>query len=65
MPGARALATGSVRFWYDAWRDLPQLGGGSEQGILNQLVSLAFYPTAAKATEASLEPLVIEALGKL
>jgi len=31
----------------------------------NQLVSLAFYPTAAKATEASLEPLVIEALGKL
>jgi hypothetical protein len=54
MPGARALATGSVRFWYDAWRDLPQLGGGSEQGILNQLVSLAYLQVANDAeTESS------------
>jgi hypothetical protein len=35
MPGARAVAAGSVRFWYNAWNDLPQLGGGSEQGLLN------------------------------
>jgi hypothetical protein len=42
LPDARALATGSVRFWYDAWRDLPQLGGGSDQGVLNQLVSMAY-----------------------
>lgn len=35
MPGARALTTGSVRFWYNAWDDLPQVGGGSEQGLLN------------------------------
>ena len=54
MPGARALATGSVRFWYDAWRDLPQIGGGSEQGILNQLVSLAYLQVANDAeTESS------------
>ena len=33
--GVRTLATGSVRFWYNAWYDLPQLGGGSEQGLLN------------------------------
>jgi hypothetical protein len=38
MPGSRALATGSVRFWYNAWFDLPQIGGGSEQGLLNQVV---------------------------
>ncbi len=41
LPHARTLATGSVRFWYDAWRDLPQLGGGSDQGMINQLVTAA------------------------
>jgi hypothetical protein len=35
LDGVRTLATGSVRFWYNAWYDLPQLGGGSEQGLLN------------------------------
>jgi hypothetical protein len=34
-PGARAVAGGAVRFWYNVWHDLPQLGGGSEQGLLN------------------------------
>jgi hypothetical protein len=38
QPEARAVATGSVRFWYNAWHDLPQLGGGSEQGLLNTAV---------------------------
>ncbi len=37
-PGVRALPAGSVRFWYNAWADLPQLGGGSEQGLLNPRV---------------------------
>jgi hypothetical protein len=27
---------GGIRFWYDVWADLPQFGGGSEQGMLNQ-----------------------------
>jgi hypothetical protein len=38
MPDSRAMATGSVRFWYNAWNDLQQLGGGSEQGLLNSRV---------------------------
>lgn len=38
LPNARALAAGSVRFWYNAWNDLAQFGGGSEQGIENPLV---------------------------
>jgi hypothetical protein len=38
MPGSRAVTAGSVRFWYNAWNDLPQLGGGSEQGLLNPKV---------------------------
>ncbi len=37
MPHARALAAGGVRFWYNVWHDLPQLGGGSEQGLTNQV----------------------------
>jgi hypothetical protein len=35
MPNARAVPSGTVRFWYDTWHDLPQLGGGSEQGLMN------------------------------
>jgi hypothetical protein len=35
MPDARAFVNGSVRFWFNAWHDLPQLGGGSEQGLIN------------------------------
>ena len=27
--------SGSVRFWFDTWHDLAQVGGGSEQGLLN------------------------------
>ncbi len=41
MPDARASVHGSVRFWYNAWFDLAQLGGGSEQGMLNTVVDLA------------------------
>jgi hypothetical protein len=38
MPEARVYPSGSVRFWFDAWHDLVQVGGGSEQGLLNGMV---------------------------
>jgi hypothetical protein len=41
MPDARVAPSGSVRFWFDAWHDLAQLGGGSEQGLLNKQVEPA------------------------
>jgi hypothetical protein len=41
MPDARIMPAGSVRFWYDAWHDLPQLGGGSDQGMVNGLTDEA------------------------
>jgi hypothetical protein len=41
LPDARAFTSGSVRFWYDAWFDNAQLGGGSEQGLMNGLVQSA------------------------
>jgi len=45
MPDARTYPTGSVRFWFDAWHDLAQVGGGSEQGLLNGQVEPAQWET--------------------
>jgi hypothetical protein len=54
LPGARTMAAGSVRFWYDAWHDLPQLGGGSDQGVLNQLANVAYTHIANDDFETGL-----------
>ncbi len=35
MPQGRTFVAGSIRFWWDAWHDLAQVGGGSEQGLMN------------------------------
>ncbi|MBI3209017.1 MAG: hypothetical protein HYZ37_08965 [Candidatus Solibacter usitatus] len=35
MPDARVYTNGTIRFWFNAWYDLAELGGGSEQGLLN------------------------------
>jgi hypothetical protein len=41
--GKRALVTGSIRFWYDVWTNLPQMDGGSQQGLLNPNIVTAQY----------------------
>jgi len=41
MPGSRHYASGSVRFWFNAWHDLAQVGGGSDQGLINGRVEQA------------------------
>jgi hypothetical protein len=38
LPAARTFVSGSVRFWWDTWHDLAQVGGGSDQGVLNTKV---------------------------
>jgi len=38
-----------VRFWYDAWHDLAQLGGGSDQGLLNGALAPAQWEAALGA----------------
>ena len=43
LPGERVMASGSIRFWYDAWFDLPQTMGGSDQGMLNQGLPASVY----------------------
>lgn len=41
LPGSRVFASGSVRFWLDVWHDIPQIGGGSDQGLMNPIVMQA------------------------
>jgi len=43
LGGGRVFVSGSIRFWYDTWSDLPQSGGGSEQGLLNPNVMPALW----------------------
>jgi hypothetical protein len=43
LPGERVLASGTVRFWYDAWFDNPETDGGSDQGMINQTLPGASY----------------------
>jgi len=43
LPDARVKASGSVRLWFDAWHDLPQLGGGSDQGLINGITMVSSY----------------------
>jgi hypothetical protein len=45
LPGKRVMATGSTRFWYNAWFDGPMVGGGSEQGLMNVLSVAALFQT--------------------
>jgi hypothetical protein len=40
-PDSRVFVTGTIRFWYNVWRDGLQMDGGSQQGVLNRL-----FPTA-------------------
>jgi len=41
LPGARGFVTGSLRLWYNVWHNGEQVGGGSEQGLLNQVLAVA------------------------
>jgi hypothetical protein len=38
LPGKRVFATGSTKFWLNAFGDNPQLGGGFDQGITNPMI---------------------------
>ncbi|MEO8127739.1 MAG: hypothetical protein ABI822_11645 [Bryobacteraceae bacterium] len=62
LPGQRVLATGSIRFWYDVWFDLPQLDGGSQQGVLN-LNIVNSQPRMMWGNDMELVRLWLKALG--
>jgi len=43
LPGERVMPSGTNRFWFDAWYDNAQPVGGSDQGMLNQVLPAASY----------------------
>jgi hypothetical protein len=54
MPDARVCSSGTVRFWFDGWHDLTELGGGSDQGLLNPIVQDAQWDISQGSDPASL-----------
>jgi hypothetical protein len=53
MPASRVFVAGSVRFWFNAWFDLAQVSGGSDQGTLNPMSTWAFYQVTASDSRDS------------
>jgi hypothetical protein len=43
MGGRRVLAPGSIGFWMNTWTDTPQLMGGFDQGITNNVLPAAHF----------------------
>jgi hypothetical protein len=62
LPGERVLPPGSVRFWFDAWDDNAQQAGGSDQGMLNQMLPAANWQIS-HGNRADLAILWLQALG--
>jgi len=55
LPDSRIFVAGSIRLWFDAWNSLAQVGGGSEQGLLNPLCAFPqWHVTMGEAAEPSL-----------
>ncbi|MGA2712387.1 MAG: hypothetical protein ABSG41_04705 [Bryobacteraceae bacterium] len=62
LPAERVLPSGTVRFWFDAWADNAQPDGGSEQGMLNQILPAANWQIL-HGDRADLAILWLQALG--
>ena len=46
LPGSRTFSTGSVSLWYTTWRDVPEVTGGSDQGVQSLMPPLARWQLA-------------------
>ena len=62
LPGERVLATGTLRYWYDAWFDNAQSDGLSLQGMQNQILPHAMWQVTA-GNRTDLAKLWLQALG--
>ena len=51
MPDARTFVC-STRFWWDAWFDIAQVGGGSDQGLINPDPAIANWENVTIADPA-------------
>ena len=62
LPGERVMASGSNRFWFDAWFDNAEPDGGSDQGMINQVLPAASFQIQANA-RGDVSVLWLQALG--
>lgn len=51
-PNTRSYVTGTLRFWWNAWHNGQQIGGGSEQGVHNMLITPFFWRSVTSAEPA-------------
>jgi hypothetical protein len=66
LPGERVLLPGSRGFWLNAFGDMPQMGGGFDQGVANPLVYRAMSKIYAGDTDEAvmwLKAYGVEAIG--
>lgn len=60
--GMRSQVTGTVRFWWNAWFNEAQIGGGSEQGLSNPVIMPMFWKLVVGET-AEADILWLQAFG--
>jgi hypothetical protein len=61
-PQARVMTAGSIRFWWSAWNNLAQVGGGAEQGLLNPITVAPQWDVALRE-QAEPSVLWLKAIG--
>jgi len=61
-PNTRSYVTGTLRFWWNAWHNGEQIGGGAEQGVHNFHISGFFWRTVTSA-DPHLDIAWMQALG--
>jgi hypothetical protein len=62
IPDQRVFVSGTIRFWHNAWFNVPQADGGSLQGILNPLMPTAQWRILA-GNDPDLARYWLQALG--
>jgi hypothetical protein len=62
-PDARTMVTGSTRFWWDAWHDNAEVGGGSDQGLINPNPGIAMWEIILGRKDPELSVPWLKALG--
>ncbi len=62
-PDARTMVTGSTRFWWDAWHDNAEVGGGSDQGLENPNPGIAMWEIILGRRDPELSVPWLKALG--
>ena len=67
LGGRRIFASGSTQFWLNAFSDTPEVTGGFDNGVVNQIVRMASYQIrsgdGARSRDAETSILWLKAMG--